>query len=250
MNPYQMSDKDLAAGLYGGKPCFLAESRLLLTQAANAGLEVLSMLTTPRFDFPDIPATQKLVVSDEEFERIAGYPQTRSVVGVVARPKEPSLDSLLASSKRIVIVEDSTNGANLAMIFRIASCFGIDAVLVTHSCADPLFRRCARMSKGAVLRVAWARVGSQRNWVPEVAPVLSRHGFKLAALALCDDSVSLDRMPKTGKLALVMGTEGDGLMPQTLAACDMTLKIPMRQGVDSLNVAAACAVACWQATRS
>ncbi len=250
LNPYLMSDKDLAAGAYLGIPSFLAESALLLEAAGKAGLEVLSMLTTPRFELLDILAREKLVVSDREFELMCGYPQTRSVVGVVARPAPPCLDELLDKARRIIIVEDSTNGSNLAMIFRIARSFAIDAVLVTYSCADPLFRRCARMSKGAVLNVPWIRVGSQRDWMCEFRSKLAQHGFVTAALALSDDAVPLDRLPQAVKLALVMGTEGDGLMPQTVAACDLVVKIPMRAGVDSLNVAAATAVACWQATRS
>ena len=250
MNPYRMSDKDLAAGLWRDTPCFLAESELLLRSAHDSGLNVLDMLSTEAFPFPDIPAAAKRVVSPQRFEELCGYPQTRSVVGVVERLRNPTLEQLCASSRRLVIVEDSTNGANLAMIFRIAESFGIDGILISHSCADPLFRRCARMSKGAVVRVPWARVGTQRDWSFEVAPRLRRAGFKLAALALSDDSISLADLPACDKLALVMGTEGEGLMETTVSACDMTVKIPMREGVDSLNVAAATAVACWQATRA
>lgn len=244
-----MTDKDLAAGKWRGTPCFLAESELLLRAAYDAGLEVMEMLSTEAFPFPDLPCAKRCVVSADEFELLTGYPQTRSVVGVVARPAQPPLGQLLERSRRIIIVEDSTNGANLAIIFRIAESFGIDAVLITHSCADPLFRRCARMSKGAVVRVPWARIGSARDWSAECVPVLCDAGFKLAALALSDDSISLAQLPACDKLALVMGTEGEGLMESTVRACDMTVKIPMREGVDSLNVAAATAVACWQATR-
>lgn len=250
MNPYRMTDKDLAAGIYLGQPAFLAESDLLLEESARLGLVVLNMLSTPGFGFPDVSCESKQLVSAEEFERITGYPQTRSAVGVVARPQETSLASILGKSKRLVIVEDSTNGANVATIFRIAESFGIDGILITHSCADPLFKRCARMSRGAVLRVPWARVGSSRQWAVEVVPQLHHAGFELAALALTDDSISLEELPLPEKLALVMGTEGDGLMDETIELCDMVVKIPMRDGVDSLNVAAATAVACWQATRS
>lgn len=244
-----MTDKDLACGKWLDTPCFLAESELLLRASCDAGLEIMEMLSTEAFPFPDLPCHDKRVVSAEEFERLTGYPQTRSVVGVVARPAERTLEQVLAGSHRVIIVEDSTNGANLAIIFRIAETFGIDAVLITHSCADPLFRRCARMSKGAVVRVPWARIGTQRDWSAECVPVMHQAGFELAALALSDDSISLADLPRCGKLALVMGTEGEGLMDSTVAACDMTVKIPMREGVDSLNVAAATAVACWQATR-
>lgn len=249
MNPYRMTDKDLAAGVYQGRPAFLAESNLLLEESARVGLEVLTMLSTPGFGFPNVPCADKRLVSPGEFEHIAGYPQTRSAVGIVSRPQSIPLDDILKSSRRLVVVEDSTNGANVATIFRIAESLGIDGVLVTHSCADPFFKRCARMSKGAVLRVPWARVGSCRQWAAEVVPQLHDAGFVLAALALTDDSISLSDLPQSDKLALVMGTEGEGLMPQTVEACDLVVKIPMREGVDSLNVAAATAVACWQATR-
>ena len=246
---YRMSDRALADGCLDGAPAFLAESQLLLEAAAAQGVQILSMLSTPQFPFPQLPCEQRICVSPSEFERACGYPQTRSVVGLCRRPPCPPWLELAERCKRLLVIEDSTNGVNMATLFRIARGFGIDGILLSPSCADPLFRRAARMSRGAVLQVPWARIPGPRCWAPDGAPRLQELGFTLAALALDDDSISLEELPCPQRLALVMGTEGDGLQPQTIAACDLTVKIPMRPGVDSLNVAAAAAVACWQATR-
>lgn len=247
--PYMMSDRDLAAGAWRGVPAFLAESELLLRTAAEQGAELLSMLSTPAFPFSELPCAQRILVSAEEFERVTGYPQTRSVVGVCRRPANLDWLELAAASRRLLLIEDSTSGVNMATLFRIALGFGIDGILLSPSCADPLFRRAARMSRGAVLQVPWARIPGPRAWAAQGARQLQRLGYTLAALALCDDSVSLEQLPRPAKLALVLGTEGEGLQEQTIRACDLTVKIPMRPGVDSLNVAAAAAVACWEATR-
>lgn len=251
LEAYRMSDKDLASGKWAGISCFLAESAKLLESAVETGAEVISVLTTPVLSFPSfVPRTaRKLVVSPEEYERLCGYPQTRNVVGICKRPQACDVSDILRAAKRVVVIEDSSNGANIAAIFRSAYAFGIDAVLVTHSCADPLFRRAARMSKGDVLRVPWARIGSQRDWAGEWVPVFHEHGFSLVALALDESAISLDELSREGKIALVLGTEGKGLMQSTLDLCDTTAIIPMREGIDSLNVAAAGAVACWEITR-
>ena len=247
---YRMTDRDLADGCAYDAPCFLAESELLLSAAAQTGTPIMSMLSTDEFPFPDLPCDQRLVVSQDEFREITGYPQTRSVIGICKRPSSPPLEKLASKAKRLLVIEDSSNGANMATMFRIAYAFGIDGILVTHSCADPLFRRAARMSKGDVLRVPWLRVGSTRAWAHEVMPQLKACGFVTAALALTDDSISLEDLPAPEKLAIIMGTEGEGLQDETIALSDLVVKIPMRAGIDSLNVAAASAVAIWQATRS
>lgn len=248
---YRMSDKDLANGKWAGTPCFLAESAKLLESAVEAGVEVVSVLTTPACPIPSFvpPTALRLVVSAKEYEELCGYPQTRNVVGICRRPEPCDVSKILSFAKRVVIIEDSSNGANIAAIFRSAYAFGIDAVLVTHSCADPLFRRAARMSKGDVLRVPWARIGSERDWAGEWVPMLHEHGFSLVALALDESAVTLDELSREGKIALVLGTEGEGLMQSTIDLCDTTAIIPMRAGIDSLNVAAAGAVACWEITR-
>lgn len=156
--------------------------------------------------------------------------------------------SWLADARRIAVLEDVGNYANIGSAFRAAHAFGIDAVLVTPSCHDPLFRRASRTSQGTVLQVPWTRIGTAAPMAAEGVPLLHAAGFKVAALALEDRSLALGdpRLAKCERLAMVLGTEGAGLFPSTIAACDYTVKIPMAHGVDSLNVAAASAVAFWE----
>ena len=148
----------------------------------------------------------------------------------------------------MAVFEDVTNYANMGAIFRSAAALGWDAVLVSPSCHDPYYRRCARVSMGAVFQVPWARLEGDAGWAPEWMPRLHAAGFSCAALALRDRSVDLRHpaLKSADKLAMVLGTEGDGLSAETIARCDYTVKIPMSHGVDSLNVAAASAVAFWE----
>ncbi|MCI8468206.1 MAG: RNA methyltransferase, partial [Eggerthellaceae bacterium] len=141
-----------------------------------------------------------------------------------------------------------TNYTNIGAIFRSAAALGIDAVLLTPACHDPLFRRASRVSMGTVFQVPWARIGTARAWADEGVAQLHEAGFTIAALALSDDSIPLGdpALADIDRLALVLGTEGDGLAPRTIASCDLTVRIPMEHGVDSLNVAAASAVAFWE----
>ena len=149
------------------------------------------------------------------------------------------------------MLEDVTNYTNIGAIFRSAAALGIDAVLLTPACHDPLFRRASRVSMGTVFQVPWARIGHARDWAAEGVARLREAGFVTAALALADDALSIadTRLKADDKLALVLGTEGDGLAASTIAACDWTVRIPMHHGVDSLNVAAASAVAFWETRR-
>ena len=146
------------------------------------------------------------------------------------------------------MLEDITNYTNIGAIFRSAAALGIDAVLLTPACHDPLFRRASRVSMGTVFQVPWARIGSGARWAEEGVALLRGAGFATAALALSEQSVSVadPRLKAAEKLALVLGTEGDGLAADTIATCDYTVRIPMAHGVDSLNVAAASAVAFWE----
>ena len=172
----------------------------------------------------------------------------RGPVAAFERPALLDPAQLLADARRIAVLEDVGNYANIGSAFRAAHAFGIDAVLVTPSCHDPLFRRASRASQGTVLQVPWTRIGTQRQWAAEGVPLLHTAGFKVAALALEDRSLALGdpRLAECERLAMVLGTEGAGLFPSTIAACDYTVKIPMAHGVDSLNVAAASAVAFWE----
>jgi tRNA G18 (ribose-2'-O)-methylase SpoU len=158
------------------------------------------------------------------------------------RPELPKAEDILKSARRVAVLEDVMNPTNLGAIFRSAAALGMDAVLLTPACSNPLYRRSARVSMGTVFQVPWAYLGE--NWVED----LHQLGFKTAAMALSDDSVSIDApcLREEEKLAVVLGTEGDGLKQTTITACDYTVKIPMYHGVDSLNVAAASAVAFWE----
>lgn len=229
------------------------------------------------------------VAPAEEIEKLAGYELTRGVLCAMRRKLLPSVRDLLESTKarRIAILEDITNHTNVGAAFRSAAALGVDAILVTPACCDPLYRRAVRVSMGTVFQVPWTRIGmdiglgsdvysrvdNKRSgdkrsaalsfdridggdtkaiqsdaWPIQGLQMLRNLGFTSAALALSDNSVSLDDpcLKQCEKLALVLGTEGDGLSDHTIAACDYTVKIPMAHGVDSLNVAAASAVAFWE----
>ena len=161
------------------------------------------------------------------------------------RPKLPTMEEICEKANRIVILENVQNPTNVGAIFRSAAALGMDAVLLTPGCSNPLYRRSARVSMGTVFQIPWTYTPA---WPEEGTAVLKRLGFKTAAMALSDNSVSIDdpQLMAEEKLAVLMGSEGDGLTETTIAGCDYTVKIPMYHGVDSLNVAAASAVAFWQ----
>lgn len=242
----------LAAGL------FVAESVNVIDRALNAGCVPFAVLTDRRWLAASEvllekvraanPAAPVAVVSSEEMRSITGYEVTRGPLAAFHRPPEPDLAALLADAHRVAVLEDVTNYTNIGAIFRSAAALGIDAVLLTPACHDPLFRRASRVSMGTVFQVPWARIGSARDWAYEGVAHLREAGFVTAALALADNALSIadTRLKAADKLALVLGTEGDGLAASTIAACDWTVRIPMHHGVDSLNVAAASAVAFWE----
>jgi tRNA G18 (ribose-2'-O)-methylase SpoU len=164
-----------------------------------------------------------------------------------------SAEELLRDTKRVVVLEDVMNPTNLGAIFRSAAAMGMDAVLLTPASTDPLYRRCIRVSMGTVFQIPWAWIGEElTDWPEKGMELLRAHGFRTAAMALREDSVGIDHpaLLAEEKLAVILGTEGDGLADQTIADCDYTVRIPMAHGVDSLNVAAAGAVAFWQLGRS
>ena len=160
----------------------------------------------------------------------------------------PSVEEVCRGARRVAVMENIVDHTNVGALMRSAAALDVDAVLVTPSCGDPLYRRAARVSMGTVFQVPWARIGHARDWAAEGVARLREAGFVTAALALADDALSIadTRLKAADKLALVLGTEGDGLAASTIAACDWTVRIPMHHGVDSLNVAAASAVAFWQ----
>jgi tRNA G18 (ribose-2'-O)-methylase SpoU len=235
-----------AGGLY------LAESTRVIERALAAGHHPRAVLTLeawlPQLEpllepFPEVPV---YVGEDAELERVTGFHLHRGALASMHRPAPPPLEEVLAGARRVVVLEDIVDHTNVGSVFRSVAGLGADAVLVTPRCADPLYRRSVRVSMGTVLQVPWTRLPEWR----EAAPALHAAGFRIAALALADDAVSLDELAADPpeRLALVLGTEGDGLSRGALAAADTVVRIPMQHGVDSLNVAAAAAVAVW-ATR-
>ena len=180
----------------------------------------------------------------ETLARLTGFELTRGVLCAMRRPRLPSVEEVCARARRVAVLEGIVDHTNVGAIFRSAAALGIDAVLVTPTCCDPFYRRAVRVSMGTVFQVPWTYLPADTDW----QETLHTLGFRTAAMALRDDSLRIDdaRLRTLPRLAIVLGTEGDGLSPRTIAACDYTVKIPMAHGVDSLNVAAASAVAFWQ----
>ena len=235
---------------------FIAESPLVIERALNAGYIPVSFLLEKKHingqarellaRCPDVP------VYTAEFDvltNLTGFKLTRGALCAMRRPKHPSVEEVCTDAHRIAVLENVMNPTNVGAIFRSAAALGMDAVLLTPACTDPLYRRAIRVSMGTVFQVPWTYLGSETDqWPQPGIQTLRSLGFKTAAMALSDNSVSIrdPRLNAEEKLAIVLGTEGDGLSTQTIADCDYTVRIPMTHGVDSLNVAAASAVAFWQ----
>ena len=258
-DPKQLVGLRLACGTeISDDGLFIAESRNVIDRAMDAGLVPFALLTDRRWAEPSAelferiecanPGTPLFVGTRQQVQELTGYERTRGPLAAFHRPALPSVESLLAGTTRVAILEDVTNFTNIGAIFRSAAALGMDAVLVTPGCHDPFYRRANRVSMGTVFQVPWTRLGTEHDWSAEGVPLLNKLGFTVAALALEDDSVTLQdpRVSQAEKLALVLGTEGDGLAPATIASCNYTVKIPMAHHVDSLNVAAASAVAFWE----
>ena len=237
---------------------FIAESPHVIERALDAGCVPESLLMLPKM-LDDREKGQEILarcgdvpvyVAEEGcLKQLTGFPLTRGVLCAMRRPPLPNAEDLLKSSTRIVILEDVMNPTNLGAIFRSAAAMGMDAILLTPASTDPLYRRCIRVSMGTVFQIPWAWIGEElTDWPGPGMQLLREYGFRTAAMALRDESVSIDHpaLLAEEKLAVVLGTEGDGLADRTIADCDYTVKIPMAHGVDSLNVAAAGAVAFWQ----
>ena len=237
---------------------FIGESRKVIERALDAGVRMRSLFMEEKWLDQTMPVVERALAADaempvfvatrEQVHALTGYEVTRGALAAFERPALPSVEELLAGARRVAVLEDVVNYTNIGAVFRSAAALGIDAVLVTPSCHDPLYRRAARVSMGTVFQVPWTRIGSERAWAAEGVPLLRSLGFSTAALALSDEAIFLhdERLRGCDKLALVLGTEGDGLAPSTIANCDYTVKIPMDHDVDSLNVAAASAVAFWE----
>lgn len=237
---------------------FVAESKNVIERALKGGCQCFALFvercwleqSTELIEFllANNPDTPVFIATAEQRKAITGYQTTRGPLAAFVRPKPARLEELLQGAHRVAVLEDITNFTNIGAIFRSAAALGIDAVLVTPSCHDPLYRRASRVSMGTVFQVPWTYIGNSHDWASEGIAQLRSLGFKTAALALSDDSIPLQdkRLQACDKLALILGTEGDGLADRTIAACDYTVRIPMDHEVDSLNVAAASAVAFWE----
>ena len=238
------------------KGVFIAESPKVIERALDAGYEPLSLLAERRLlegpaaglldrcgDIPVYTGPRELLTV------LTGYTLTRGVLCAMRRRPLPTVEALCAGVRRVAVLESIVDSTNVGAIFRSAAALEVDAVLVTPTCSDPLYRRAVRVSMGTVFQVPWTYIGDRPDrWPGEGLARLGALGFRTAAMALSDDSVPVDYPPlgREERLAIVLGTEGDGLAPATIAGCDYTVRIPMRPGVDSLNVAAASAVAFWE----
>ena len=265
----RLKDVKLRSRIEPERGLYMAESATVIERAIAAGHRPRSFRVSARW----LPTLRPLIAAatgsveggevpvfvapEEVLERMTGFHLHRGALAAMQRPELPSVMQLLTSAqppqptRRVVVLENLVDHTNVGAAFRSAAALGIDAVLVTPSCADPLYRRSVRVSMGTVFQVPWTRLDS---WPGDIA-LLRDAGFTVASLALCEDSMSLDDFASLpalrgpdARLAIVMGTEGDGLGKRTIAASDYTVKIPMDHGVDSLNVAAASAVVFW-ATR-
>ena len=231
---------------------FIAESPLVIGRALDAGCKPVSFLMERQHiegkgreilarccqDIPVYTAEESVLA------QLTGFHLTRGMLCAMRRPKLPSVEEVCRSARRIVVLENVMNPTNIGAIFRSAAALGMDAVLLTSAGSDPLYRRASRVSMGNVFLIPWTYLPEEGDWTQ----LLRAFGFRTVAMALRDDSVQLDdpRLAAEEKLAIVMGTEGDGLASTTIASCDYTVKIPMYHGVDSLNVAAASAVAFYE----
>ena len=238
------------------KGLFIAESPKVIERALDAGCQPVSLLMERKH----IDSQAKDVVarcgdipvytsSLDILTKLTGFQLTRGVLCAMRRPKLPSVEEAVKGARRIVILENVMNPTNVGAIFRSAAALGMDAVLLTPGCSNPLYRRAARVSMGTVFQIPWTFIGSEMSdWPERGMEKLHELGFKTAAMALRDDSVSIDdpKLLAEEKLAIILGSEGDGLTNDTIADCDYTVRIPMYHDVDSLNVAAASAVAFWQ----
>ena len=252
----RLTEGQLRSRLEPEKGIFIAESPKVIERALDAGYEPVSLLMERKHisgqgrdiiarcgDIPVYTADREVLAG------LTGYQLTRGVLCAMRRPPLPSVEAVCANARRVAVLEGIVDSTNIGAIFRSAAALNMDAVLVTPTCGDPLYRRAVRVSMGTVFQIPWTRIGSGvSEWPQRGIQRLRELGFKTAAMALSDTAISIEEpcLIAEKKLAIVLGTEGDGLVPRTIADCDYTVRISMSHGVDSLNVAAASAVAFWQ----
>lgn len=239
---------------------FVAESPNVIERAINAGYEPVSFLIEEKYldgsirdgmvrfelieRFPDVPV---YTACGEVLKDLIGYKLTRGMLAAFKRKRLMTLSEIIKGKRRIAVLENIVNPTNIGAIFRSAAALKMDAVILSYGCSDPLYKRASRVAMGNVFLVPWT-IMDKDMWPDEGMKILRSEGFKTAAMALCNDSVSIadKNLHQEAKLALILGTEGSGLLDETIKQCDYTVKIPMADGVDSLNVAAAAAVAFWE----
>ena len=246
-----LTEAQLRRGIESDKGIFIAESPKVIRVALDAGYTPLALLCEERHivgdaagiiaRYPEVPV---YTGSRDLLATLTGYTLTRGVLCAMQRPTEPSVSEVLRDAHRVVVIDGVTDTTNIGAIFRSAAALGIDAVLLTRTACDPLNRRAVRVSMGSVFLVPW-------TWIDDIEEQLHAEGFTTAAMALTEDSISLDHpvLKAIDHLAIIMGTEGDGLAHEVITSADHVVRIPMAHGVDSLNVAAAAAVAFWELRR-
>ncbi len=257
LDPYaRLTQNQLRNRLEPEKGIFIAESPKVIDRALDAGYKPVSLLmerkqiTGPAAGILSRCGDAPVYTADREMlAELTGFELTRGVLCAFHRPAPRPVEELCKNARRVAVLEGIVDSTNVGAIFRSAAALNMDAVLINPSCCDPLCRRAVRVSMGTVFQVPWGQLGeTPADWPEKGMDILHSLGFKTAAMALSDRSVSIDdeQLAKESKLAIVLGTEGDGLAAGTIASCDYTVRIPMSHGVDSLNVAAASAVAFWQ----
>ena len=249
----RLTEAQLRNRLHPEDGLFIAESPKVIGYALDAGYAPVSLLMERRHIAGKAAALLKRVgdvpvytADSALLERLTGYPLTRGVLCAMRRPALPTVDAVCRNTRRVAVLEGIVDTTNVGAIFRSAAALGIDAVLLTPTCCDALNRRVVRVSMGTVFQVPWTRIGTRgEDWPEAGLAALSALGFKTVAMALTDDALSIadPALAAEDRLAIVLGTEGDGLARETVARCDYAARIPMAHGVDSLNVAAASAVA-------
>ena len=260
LDPYaRLTQNQLRNRLEPEKGIFIAESPKVIDRALDAGYKPVSLLmerkqiTGPAAGILSRCGDAPVYTADREMlAELTGFELTRGVLCAFRRSAPRPVEELCKNARRVAVLEGIVDSTNVGAIFRSAAALNMDAVLINPSCCDPLCRRAVRVSMGTVFQVPWGQLGeTPADWPEKGMDILHSLGFKTAAMALSDRSVSIDdeQLAKEPKLAIVLGTEGDGLAAGTIASCDYTVKIPMSHGVDSLNVAAASAVAFWQLGR-
>ena len=255
----RLTGAQLRSKIESERGVFIAESPTVIEVALDSGCEPIALLTDEKLingavakiiercsDVPIYTATKDVL------ENLTGFALTRGALCAMKRPPMPSLDELLKDARTVAVLENIADSTNIGAIFRSAAALGVDAVLVTPDCCDPLCRRAVRVSMGTIFRVPWCEIGEDHNdWRENGPALLRKHGFKTAAMALTEESVNIDdpALMVEDKVAVILGTEGTGLSKTTIKNSDYTVMIPMANEVDSLNVAAAGVIAFWQLVR-